>query len=443
MAQLGQLAAHRSYLLELRAVLADDGRGLGITGHPLALLGGAGRVDRHLDCADRRDGKVGVGPFRPRRGQDADPLAGPDPQTDQAAREFADDRADLAERDLLPGAVALDSTAGRSAYCSAARARRSAIVRESVDASAYWPPCLTQSQRFHLVLLSPTPPRVDARRGHAARNANANPRAYALVAGSCHHGRPAPSARLGSNRLPHRATSDKRRRPVGSVGGSTGTTHRSKSGHPTTASQPTPRCRLRTEGVTTTAVLARVRADTNAGLGTVDYLGPRKSPISLRVASSTGRPRLPLKSELRLSVQSGLVKLVWVKLLGGWPGLGHLVVCERQLRCPVTRRAARRAERGALDGRRVGAIGVVCARVPMLILVHGLGLAPGRRHDGDGVPAWGRARRPLSLWRPSTRAWRQRNAGSWPRCIGLRRRARTREAHAGASPSSPRSLRVW
>ena len=31
--------------------------------------------------------------------------------------------------------------------------------------------------------------------------------------------------------------------------------------------------RIRTEGVTTTAVIARARADTNAGLGTVDYVG--------------------------------------------------------------------------------------------------------------------------------------------------------------------------
>ena len=165
-------------------------------------------------------------------------------------------------------------------------------------------------------------------------------------------------------------------------------------------------------------------------------LGINPPPIPRDGTSGDTTTRRRASSHTSFCAVSGLVSFVWVKLLGGWPGLGHLVVCERQLRCPVTRRAARRAERGALDGRRVGAIGVVCARVPMLILVHGLGLAPGRRHDGGGVPAWGRARRPLSLWRPSTRAWRQRNAGSWPRCIGLRRRrARTREAHAGASPS--------
>ena len=41
----------------------------------------------------------------------------------------------------------------------------------------------------------------------------------------------------------------------------------------------------------------------------------------------------------------------------------------------------------------------------------------------DGVLfSLGEALRPLSLWRPSTRAWRQRNAGSRPRCIGDMRR---------------------
>ena len=40
----------------------------------------------------------------------------------------------------------------------------------------------------------------------------------------------------------------------------------------------------------------------------------------------------------------------------------------------------------------------------------------GRRHDGDGVPVGGKfAVRPLGLWRPSTRAWRQQNVGSWLR----------------------------
>ena len=120
--------------------------------------------------------------------------------------------------------------------------------------------------------------------------------------------------------------------------------------------------------------------------------------------------------------------------------------CDRALAAgclsPVGRPGGPSAER--LTGAVLALLVLVCARVPMLISVHDLGLAPGRRHDGDGVPARGRAERPLSLWRPSTRAWRQRNAGSWPRCIGLRfRRARTRGAHAGASPSSPRSLRVW
>jgi len=44
--------------------------------------------------------------------------------------------------------------------------------------------------------------------------------------------------------------------------------------------------------------------------------------------------------------------------------------------------------------------------------------AAGRWRDGWwGVPR--DAVRPLGLWRPSTRAWRQRYAGSRPRGIGV------------------------
>jgi hypothetical protein len=66
----------------------------------------------------------------------------------------------------------------------------------------------------------------------------------------------------------------------------------------------------------------------------------------------------------------------------------------------------------------VGVVGV-CARVPMLISVRDSGWLPG---VGDmmvmGFPLGEFAVRPLGLWRPSTRAWRQQVAGSWPWCIG-------------------------
>lgn len=52
--------------------------------------------------------------------------------------------------------------------------------------------------------------------------------------------------------------------------------------------------------------------------------------------------------------------------------MGPLVVMQRQWRRSVTRWAARRAEREALDRRRADASCWVCARAPMLILVHGL-----------------------------------------------------------------------
>src|SRR5687768_2177559 len=69
--------------------------------------------------------------------------------------------------------------------------------------------------------------------------------------------------------------------------------------------------------------------------------------------------------------------------------------------------------------------GVRCARAPGLISVRGLALWRAGDVMGDGVFPRD-AVRPLGLWRPSTRWWRQRHAGSRPRCIGVTEgRART------------------
>jgi hypothetical protein len=61
-----------------------------------------------------------------------------------------------------------------------------------------------------------------------------------------------------------------------------------------------------------------------------------------------------------------------------------------------------------------------CARAPSLISV----CDPGWLRIGDmmvdGVVPLGDAVRPLGLWGPSTRAWRQGAVGSRPRCIGVR-----------------------
>src|SRR3954470_23488639 len=59
-----------------------------------------------------------------------------------------------------------------------------------------------------------------------------------------------------------------------------------------------------------------------------------------------------------------------------------------------------------------------CARAPGLISVRGLAVRRAGDVMGDGVFPRD-AVRPLGLWRPSTRWWRQRHAGSWPRCIGV------------------------
>jgi hypothetical protein len=109
----------------------------------------------------------------------------------------------------------------------------------------------------------------------------------------------------------------------------------------------------------------------------------------------------------------------WIgcRVWGSFPE--RLVAIERQRRCSVTRRAARRAERGALDRRRAGATGGCVRAGAHAYLGPRPCRAAGRRHDGDGVSRWGKAVRPLGLWRPSTRAWRQQHAGSRPRCIGV------------------------
>src|SRR5215211_2626774 len=59
-----------------------------------------------------------------------------------------------------------------------------------------------------------------------------------------------------------------------------------------------------------------------------------------------------------------------------------------------------------------------CARAPGLISVRGLAVRRAGDVMVDGVFPRD-AVRPLGLWRPSTQWWRQRHAGSRPRCIGV------------------------
>src|SRR5215211_8896379 len=78
--------------------------------------------------------------------------------------------------------------------------------------------------------------------------------------------------------------------------------------------------------------------------------------------------------------------------------------------------------------------GVRCARAPGLISVRGLAVRRAGDVMGDGVFPRD-AVRPLGLWRPSTRWWRQRHAGSGPRCIGVTEgRARTRAVRRAPGP---------
>src|SRR3954447_21850987 len=61
---------------------------------------------------------------------------------------------------------------------------------------------------------------------------------------------------------------------------------------------------------------------------------------------------------------------------------------------------------------------VWCARAPGLISVRDRAVRPVGDVMVDGVIPR-KALRPLGLWRPSTRWWRQRNAGSRPRRIDV------------------------
>ena len=75
--------------------------------------------------------------------------------------------------------------------------------------------------------------------------------------------------------------------------------------------------------------------------------------------------------------------------------------------------------------------GVRCARAPGLISVRDLAVRRAGDVMVDGVFARD-AVRPLGLWRPSTRWWRQEHAGSRPRCIGVTEgRARTKVFSGG------------
>jgi hypothetical protein len=93
---------------------------------------------------------------------------------------------------------------------------------------------------------------------------------------------------------------------------------------------------------------------------------------------------------------------------------------------------------------RVGSSGSCARGRPALLWFATVPCGGSARRCFDGVIALGEALRPLGLWRPSTRTWRQRHVGSRPRCIGVTGGvARTIQGHAGASASSPSSRSVW
>ena len=105
----GQVVADLADLRDLRGVLADDRARLGVARHPLALLGGVGRVDRHDDGARGRDAEVRVRPLGTGGAEDRDAVARGDAEVDQPAADLRDDLAELGVADVVPAAVTLEA----------------------------------------------------------------------------------------------------------------------------------------------------------------------------------------------------------------------------------------------------------------------------------------------------------------------------------------------
>ncbi len=108
-AQLRQLLAHRGDLRELLSVLAHDRARARVGDHPVALLGGVGRVDRHNDSPGGGDRHVHVGPLWAGAREDAHPLPRLDAEVDKAERDLLHDLPELGVGDVLPGAGLLVS----------------------------------------------------------------------------------------------------------------------------------------------------------------------------------------------------------------------------------------------------------------------------------------------------------------------------------------------
>jgi len=96
----GEALAHLLDLGQLGGVLTHHRPGLGVTGHPFALLRGVGGIDGHHHGAHRGDGKADERPLDAGVGKDAHPVAGVDAQLDEPQGELVDDRGDRGEAQL-------------------------------------------------------------------------------------------------------------------------------------------------------------------------------------------------------------------------------------------------------------------------------------------------------------------------------------------------------
>ena len=214
-------------------------------------------------------------------------------------------------------------------------------------------------------------------------------------------------------------------------------TRRRRARSPGTPTPPTtrppsgrdyPRAHLTTTAISEAAARARARAGWATATDESRKRRARHRRANARSRLASGRLR-------RASPDARLGRAAIVCEHGAWRSLGAGEAEAKRLVGQGARRSSRICAarlRQALDllGRGLAAVAaggacarltvwVRCARTPSRISVHDRAVRPAGDMMVDGVIPLGGAVRPLGRWRPSTRTWRQDDAGSRPRCIGV------------------------
>ena len=112
--EFGEVLEVQQHLGELLGALDEAHFRPGVVQHVGDLRRRAGRVDGHGDGTDREDRHIGDVPFRSIAGQQADTVAGADPECHEASGGLLDDRAVVTPQQWLP--VAIGMLAQRRAF---------------------------------------------------------------------------------------------------------------------------------------------------------------------------------------------------------------------------------------------------------------------------------------------------------------------------------------